>query len=156
MELSLISLRRVAGRLIPLAALLLSLAAPTAALAHGDEAHMENNGPHGGLMRGVGLFHVELRVGNGEARVWLTDHAGTPQPTQGRQGSLLVMTDAGGYRIRLQPSGKFELAGRDTRIRPEPGLRLQFELGMADGRRVQTRFVLPGRVEADSHAGHRH
>lgn len=147
--------RRAAGR--PLLALLLVLALPLppAAMAHGDEEHAAK-GPHGGILRTAESHHLELLVGNGQARLWVTDRSGAPTSTAGAVGALRLFTGAGGFTARLVPAGANELVAQDNRIKSQAGLKLQVGVTMPGGGSLQSRFAVSDLAGEDRHAEHRH
>ena len=104
------------SRFLAVAAALL-LSAPSA-FAHDDAYLATQKAPNGGQLRMAGPYHYELvadraasGTSDGAIAVYVTDHAGTPVPTQGAQG--VVDVTAGGKRssVKLVPDGGNRMKG---------------------------------------------
>lgn len=129
-------LRRLSGML-----LVAALSLPVQAWAHSDEHMAMMKGPHGGKVRMAEMYHFELVVKDGEARVWLTDHFDKPQSTKGTTGSLRLINRNNSVSVNLAPTSGNELAVSDARIKAAHGTKLMLSVTV-QGRTLQTRFSL--------------
>lgn len=92
-------------------ALIANLAAGGLAYAHSDEYLDTLKAPHGGQLRMAGQYHLEL-VARGEALIlYVTDHAATPQETEGATATALVITGKKQTTVKLEPAGENVLQG---------------------------------------------
>lgn len=119
---------------------LLSLAPPV--WAHSNEYLATVQGAHGGMLRMAEMYHFELVMKDGEARVWVTDHGDTPQSTKGAVSTLRVFTGNGAFTVYLTPTGSNELMIKDARIKPLKGTRIVLTVSMNGETALQTRFSL--------------
>lgn len=145
----------------PIAALLaLVLAAPV--LAHDDATLDAMATPHGGQMRMAGPYHYELVVGEGQLRVYLSDHADKPVPSQGVSGSAVVLSGAK-TTVALAPAGENLLQGTGA-FTAGPDMKVVVSLSFPDGKAWQARFTpwermqgkQPAVAPAAGHEMHRH
>lgn len=130
-----------ARRLVGLC-LMASLSVPLLAWAHSNEHLAMMKGAHGGMLRMAEMYHFELAVNNGEARVWVTDHGDAPQSTKGAVGTLRVITGNEAFTVYMAPSGSNELVIKDARIKASKGTRLVLTVSMSGETPLQTRFSL--------------
>lgn len=86
------------NRLLVAGALWLGLSAPV--LAHGDHHH---DAPHGGQVRTVQQYHVELVPKPGQLLVYLLDDRLKTLPVQGRKGEVTLQRDGKTQTFALQP-----------------------------------------------------
>lgn len=119
---------------------LLSLAPP--AWAHSNEYLATVKGAHGGMLRMAEMYHFELVMKDGEARLWVTDHGDTPQSTKGAVGTLRVISGDGAFSVTLTPTGSNELVIKDARIKSRKGTRMVLTVSMNGETPLQTRFSL--------------
>lgn len=119
---------------------LLSLSAP--AWAHSNEYLATMKGAHGGMLRMAEMYHFELVVKNGEARVWVTDHGDVPQSTKGAAGSLRFVNGSNVFSVRMSPTGSNELVVKDAKIKLHGGTKLVLTVTMKGEPPLQTRFAL--------------
>ncbi|MEW6611159.1 MAG: hypothetical protein ACOY5C_06525 [Pseudomonadota bacterium] len=130
------------------------LLSPGLAGAHGDEVLQHMQGAHGGQLRAVGLYHMELVVRNGELQVWMTDHGNQPQSTAGAEGTATVVGPGGRILVKLSPTGEHGLAGKDARIQPSQDLRVIVTVAMKGQQPVQARFMPGARTSSVAHHHH--
>ena len=122
--------------------LMASLSVPLLAWAHSNEHLATMKGAHGGMLRMAEMYHFELAVNNGEARVWVTDHGDAPQSTKGAVGTLRVIGGNAAFTVYMAPSGGNELVIKDPRITASKGTRLVLTVSMRGEAPLQTRFSL--------------
>ena len=98
--------------------LLASLLWAGLASAHTDDYLDTMQAPHGGQLRMAGAYHLELVLAPSDVpptqrpvRVYVTDHAGTAQPTAGAQGSVTLLSGKQKATIPLAPGGDNVLQG---------------------------------------------
>lgn len=115
---------------------------PTLARAHSNEYLATVKGAHGGMLRMVEMYHFELVMKDGEARVWVTDHGDTPQSTKGAVGILRVISGNDAFSVYMAPIGNNELLIKDARIKPRKGTKLVLVITMNGEAPLQTRFSL--------------
>jgi hypothetical protein len=113
------SLTALKSILIPGLALCASLLASPVALAHSDAALDALPSPHGGQVRMAGNWHFELVVAHQPAAlgdkpvvIHVTDHAGSPVPTQGASGTLTLLSGKTRSTVQLTPDGDNRLKGQ--------------------------------------------
>lgn len=113
------------------------------AYAHSNEHLAKLEGPHGGLLRMVDQYHIELAIKQGEVWVWVTDHGDNPQSTDGAAGQVMLVSANGGGTIQvdLLPEGQNGLHGNDSRIQPDDALRAVVTLTMKGQKTVNVRFA---------------
>ncbi len=131
-----------AMRWIACLGLLSALALPGAALAHSNEYLATIKGDHGGMLRMADMYHFELMVKDGEARVWVTDHGDTAQSTREAEGSLRFVSGTRSMTVKLKPDGANELVGKDARIRAMDGSKVILTVTMKGQQPVQARYAL--------------
>lgn len=119
---------------------LLSLASP--AWAHSNEYLATVKGAHGGMLRMAEMYHFELVLKDGEARVWVTDHGDAPQSTKGAIATLRVINGNDAFLVYLKPTRSNELMARDARIKPRKGTRVVLTVSMSGQPSLQTRYSL--------------
>lgn len=115
---------------------------PTLARAHSNEYLATVKGAHGGMLRMVEMYHFELLMKDGEARVWVTDHGDTPQSTKGAVGILRVIAGNDAFSVYMAPIGNNELLIKDARIKTGKGTKLVLVITMNGEAPLQTRFSL--------------
>jgi hypothetical protein len=81
------------------------------AWAHTDEYFESVDAPHGGQLRMVGPYHLELVAKDGELTVYLTDHADNKLSTGGGLGKATVETGQTRTQVSLHPVGDNVLKG---------------------------------------------
>lgn len=145
-------------------AALLALVLATPALAHDDATLDAVATPHGGQLRMAGPYHFELVVGEGQLRVYLSDHADAPVPSQGVSGSAVVLSGAKST-IALAPAGDNLLQGAGA-FAPGPEMKVVVSLTFPDGKAWQARFTpwarmqgaesVPATAPAGGHDTHQH
>lgn len=91
------------------AALALTLAVPSVALAHGREI-----GPHGGLQTHAGPLHAELVVQDRTVTVYVYTIKDEPIAMDGGTGTATVLAGGKTERIELKPAGGNAVAGTGT------------------------------------------
>ncbi len=119
------------------AALLVLLALPSLALAHGPL-----RGPNGGQMQDIGSYHGELLAQDGRLTFFLFDANDRPLSATGATATAIVL--AGGRQQTLtfapRPDGRALVASGE--FRAEPGLRVVVQLVPAAGQpRIQARYA---------------
>jgi hypothetical protein len=134
----------------PAALFVLALCLPAPALAHDDATLDAMATPHGGQMRMAGPYHYELVVAPGELRVYLSDHADQPVPSQGVSGNAVVLS-GGKATVPLAPAGDNRLQGRgDFAVAPD--MKVVVSLSFPDGGTWQARFTPGAKASAASAA----
>jgi len=88
---------------------ILALALP--AWAHTDEYFEAVEAPHGGQLRMIGPYHLELVVKDRDITVYVTDHADNKITTDGGIGKATVETGQARSQIGLYPVGDNVLKG---------------------------------------------
>ncbi|WP_020653924.1 hypothetical protein [Massilia niastensis] len=92
------------------AAMVLAVAAPTAALAH------ESAAKHGGVVRTAGDLSFELVNKNGKATIYVDDH-GRDLPVDGMSGKLTVLNGKEKTEVPLEAgSGNMLVAKGDAKL----------------------------------------
>ena len=122
--------------------LLSGLGLPLVAWAHSNEYLATVKGSHGGMLRMAEMYHFELVVKAGEARVWVTDHSDVAQSTLGANGNLRIIAANGAFAVKLTPAGGNELVAKDARIKPVVGTRIILSISMKGQQPVQARYAL--------------
>lgn len=112
------------------------------AWAHSNEYLSTIKGAHGGMLRMAEMYHFELVMKDGEARVWVTDHGDVPQSTKGAVSTLRIINGSDAFSIYLKPTGSNELMIKDARIKPRKGTRMVLTVSMNGETPLQTRFSL--------------
>lgn len=121
-------------------AMLLSVANPV--WAHSNEHLSTMSGAHGGMLRMAEMYHFELAMKDGEARVWVTDHGDAPQSTRGAVATLRIIDGSDAFSVALKPTGNNELVARNTRIKPRKGTKMVLTVSMQGEAPLKTRFSL--------------
>lgn len=80
-------------------------------LAHTDEFLDKQKSPHGGQLRMVGKYHLELVVTEKSLTVYVTDHAGTALPTKNGTGNAIVLANKVKTTVELKPANDNVLQG---------------------------------------------
>lgn len=132
---------------------LVHLAPLRIAFAHSNEHLATVTGAHGGMLRMSGPYHVELVIGEGEVRVWVTDHADNPKPTAGARGQLMVIQDEERFVVDLLPDGDNLLHGANERITAGNDRRAVLTLRMKGQAPLQVRFITMSEDRAASQQG---
>lgn len=122
--------------------LMVWLSLPAWAWAHSNEYLATLQGSHGGMLRMAEMYHFELLVKNGEARIWVTDHGNIPQSTRGATGTLRFITGNGTFLVPLVPAGTHELLTQDSRIRAVKGTKIVLTVIMKGEQPLSARFSL--------------
>lgn len=122
--------------------LLSVLGLPVGAWAHSNEYLATLKGSHGGMLRMAEMYHFELVVKEGEARVWVTDHGDMAQSTLGANGNLRFIAGNGAITVKLTSAGTNELVAKDARIKPVAGTRIILNISMKGQPPVQARYAL--------------
>lgn len=119
---------------------------PSAALAHSNEYLETITGAHGGKLRMAEQYHFEMVLGNGELRLWVTDHGDNPQATVGATGNVKLVTEAGVITVNLIPSGANLLLGKNPKIRANTPVKAIVTVAMKGQQPLQTRFAFEATV----------
>ena len=120
--------------------------------AHDDAAMAAMKAPHDGQLKMAGPYHLELVIKPGELQVYVTDHVGTKQATQGSKGSATVLSGKKKTVVKLTPAGDNLLKGGGG-FAATPDMKVVVSVTLARQAPQQARFT-PG--EADEHTGHAH
>lgn len=126
---------------------LLGLITHTPSLAH-DDAYLDSlTAPHGGQIRMAGTLHLELVVhkdgADGKPRpieVYVTDHAGTKQPTAGASATVTLLSSKNKVTAELKPDGDNKLKGQAS-YAPTPDLKAIVSVTMPGEDAQQARFT---------------
>ena len=97
-------------------------------------------GPNGGIVVVADGHPIELRVAGLEVTVFLNGEDGRPSSSRGASGRVVVQSGGQTATVPLAPAEPNRLVGRLAG--PVAAARLVFTGAMADGHRVQARFVL--------------
>lgn len=132
----------------------------TSVHAHGDAAMAAMKAPHGGQLKMAGPYHLELVVGAGELRVYVTDHGDKKHATQGGKASATVLAGKKKTVVKLAPAGDnlFKGSGNFT---VAPDMKVVVSVTLVGQAPQQARFT-PGKADSgkaekvDDHAGHAH
>lgn len=81
------------------------------AWAHVDEYFDSIEAPHGGQLRMVGPYHLELVTKDSEVTVYVTDHADNKITTDGGLGKATIETGQTRTQVGLHPVGDNMLKG---------------------------------------------
>lgn len=81
------------------------------AWAHTDEYFESVDAPHGGQLRMVGPYHLELVAKDKEIAVYVTDHADNKITTDGGLGKATIETGQTRTQVGLHPVGDNMLKG---------------------------------------------
>ncbi len=116
------------------------------AMAHDDATLDTMTAPNGGQLRMAGPYHFELvvdRTASGAADapvyVYLSDHAGNPQPAKGVTGTAILLSPKGKASVPLAADGESRLKGMG-KYAADPALKAVVSLKFADGSTGQARF----------------
>ena len=139
--------------------LLTSLLWAGLASAHTDDYLDTMQAPHGGQLRMAGAYHLELVLAPSDVppaqrpvRVYVTDHAGTAQPTAGAQGSVTLLSGKQKATIPLAPGGDNVLQGTGSYVLA-PNLKAVVSITLPGQAALQARFT-PLAKPSTTHAGH--
>lgn len=149
-----------------------ALAGSVPAWAHTDEYLDTVRAPHGGSLRMAGPYHLELIIQPGELTVYITDHAGMEQGTQGTEGKATVKSGLKEVSVELEPAGKNVLKGKgDFKLGADTVVVVTFKLPAQEvqaarftplkankGKRpgAQPKQGEPGRKDDHQHGSHAH
>lgn len=82
--------------------------------AHTDEYFESVDAPHGGQLRMVGPFHLELVTEDKDITVYVTDHADNKITTEGGLAKATIETGPTKTQVHLHPVGDNRLKGSGT------------------------------------------
>lgn len=122
--------------------LMVLLSMPIVTWAHSNEYLSKIKGAHGGMLRMADMYHFELVVKDGEARVWVTDHGDTPQATRGAIGTLRIISSNNTFLVHLVPVGRNELLIKDARIKARKETRFLLDIKMKGEPNLSARFSM--------------
>lgn len=125
-------------RFLNLPALTLVLIFSQGALAHTAEYLDTQTAPHGGQLRMAGMYHYELVVKPKEVKVYLTDHAGTKQPSKDASGTAIVLSGKNRVVIKLAPAGDNVLKGEG-------------KFTLSPDMKVVVSIAMPGQAPEEAH-----
>lgn len=109
-------------------------------LAHTDEFLDTQKSPHGGQLRMVGKYHLELVVTEKSLTVYVTDHAGTAIPTQNGTGNAIVLANKAKTTVELKPANDNVLQGEGKFVL-DPNMKVVVSVTLpADKEPQQARF----------------
>jgi len=130
------------------------------AFAHDDAYLATQKAPNGGQLRMAGPYHYELVAGRqasaaktSELVVFVTDHAGTPVPTQGAQGVAHILAGKERSSVKLVPDGENRMKGAGAYAWAVDA-KVVVSITMPDAPAAQARFTADpaGETERDSEA----
>ncbi len=125
---------------LKLSTLTLALIFSQGAFAHTEEYLDTQTAPHGGQLRMAGMQHYELVVKPNEVMVYLTDHAGTKQPSKGASGTATVLSGKSKATIKLAPTGDNALKGTG-KFSLSPDMKVVVSIAMPGQAAEQARFT---------------
>ncbi len=125
----------------------MALGASGLARAH-DDAYLDaQKTPHGGQLRMAGAQHLELvlvkdspSVRDNPIVVYVTDHAGQIQSTQGATGTITLLSGKTKVTAALQPDGENRLKGV-ARYGSTPGIKAVVSVQLKGQAAQQARFT---------------
>ena len=120
--------------------LALALLFSQGALAHSDEYLDTQTAPHGGQLRMVQQYHFELVVKASEVSVYVTDHSGKKQGTQGATGTATLLSDTGKASVKLAPAGDNQMKGTGQ-FKLAPDMKVVVSIALAGQPALQARFT---------------
>lgn len=88
-----------------------TLALSLPAWAHTDEYFEFVTAPHGGQLRMVGPYHLELVAKEGHLTIYVTDHADNEISVRGGLGKAIIETGQTRTQVNLHPVGDNVLKG---------------------------------------------
>ena len=100
-------------------------------------------GPNGGIVVVAEGHPIELLVAGLAVTVFLNGEDGRPSPSRGASGRVVVQSGGQTATVTLAPAEPNRLVGQ-LAAPVAAGARMVFGGAMADGHRVQARFVLEG------------
>ena len=110
-----------------------ALVASTAA-----NAHEPRKGPNGGTLVDAGDHHVELVAAGNEVRVYVSDAADAPLPSDDFKGTAILLVGGKPARVPLAPAGAFLAGPLET---PAEGpVKGAVQLTTSDGKTSQAKF----------------
>ncbi|MGQ0596872.1 hypothetical protein [Aquabacterium sp.] len=116
-------------------------------LAHDDTYLDTLTTPHGGQLRMAGALHLELVVNKAgqdtkerPIEVYVTDHAGTKQPTAGASATITLLSGKHKVTAALKPDGDNKLKGLAS-YAPTPDLKAIVSVTMPGQDAQQARFT---------------
>lgn len=116
-------------------------------LAHDDAYLATQKAPNGGQLRMAGPYHYELVVSRVDpastARklvVYVTDHAGTPVPTQGARGVVHLLAGKERSTLKLEPDGENRMRGVENTAWTNDA-KIVVSITMASAQPEQARFA---------------
>lgn len=110
-----------------------------ALLASGTaQAHEPRKGPNGGTLVDAGSHHVELVAAGSEVKVFVSDVADAPLPSDGFKGMAILLIDGKPTRVPLAPAGAF-LSG-PLATPSEGAVKGAVQLTGPDGKTSQAKF----------------
>jgi len=128
-------------------AVLLAALAAAPVLAHDDATLDTVAAPHGGQLRMAAGYHLELVVApdasadkDHAVAVYVTDHAGAPQPAAGLSATALIQSGGKRAAVALKPDGDNRLSGVG-RYQAGPDMKVVVSLVQADKPPLQARFT---------------
>lgn len=121
--------------IVRLLAMLILLAAPLPALAHAT-----GMGPHHGPLATAGPYHLELTVKDGEATLYVTDHADAPIDMSGARAEATLLAGKTAVKLTLTPAGANLLKGKSSLPTMLDGAKAAATLVMPSGATFQARF----------------
>ena len=96
------------------------------------------------MLRATEHYHLELVVGDGEMRVWVTDHDMVAQPTGGASGNATVLLGSEKVFFKLAPDGQNGLVGKHPNLRGGRDARVILNVNMKSEHPVQVNFLVNG------------
>ena len=133
--------------------LAISLIFSQGAFAHSDEHLDTQTASHGGQLRMAGIYHYELVVKDNEVTVYLTDHAGTKQPSTGASGTATVLSGKSKAAIKLVPAADNVLKGAG-KFSLSPDMKVVVSIAMPGQAAEQARFTPLQKIKPESKSTH--
>lgn len=105
------------SRLLPILAIS-ALLSSTPVLSHTAEYFDSIETAHGGQMRMAGPYHLELVIEGQQLRLYVTDHADTPQDATGLKARVVVLDQGRKASVALQVSDENHRLDGKLEFRP--------------------------------------
>lgn len=138
--------RTYSGRLVRTVLLVALTLSAAAAWPHTDDWFDTHPTPHGGQVRMIGPYHLELMVEPGALRIYVTDHADNGIATAAWTGQVIVLDAGRKTYYALKPAGD-NLLQAVARLSDAPDVKLVVIVQPKAGEEYAARFA-PGQRKA--------
>lgn len=132
----------------------LAINTPTVS-AHPDAALAKLTAAHGGQLRVAGPYHLELVLSDKASKVYVTDHAGTPQDMKMASVSATVLADGKITKLKLTFTGSNEFRSEQV-LKPNPTTQVVVIVQPANQAAQQAKFAPFQAAPEHSHHDEKH